>query len=269
MKDKKQNELEERPAVLDDLPEPVAYTERMIQDLEPPAELIEGMLRANQKMLLTGPERAEKSRLLKELAISLALGTEWLCFRCRKCRVFYVDLAYDGSRTMHHFMEAFAGHYLNSSAAGGLMLWSVKGLDMTPEQLENALLKMLKEKPADVIILDPLWRLFNYYRCNAAEEAAFCRVLDRICEESGAAVIYSMDDPHGFSLRTGVQEMVEEFGYLGIDANAFLHLRRVGNTRDADSAWRLEGTFKDYPPLHPVRLWYRFPVHHLYVSRSG
>ena len=59
------------------------------------------------RCLYLAHQKAGKSFLLMELAVSLSEGIEWLGFKCKKSRVLYINLEIDNASFIDRFDEIY------------------------------------------------------------------------------------------------------------------------------------------------------------------
>ena len=113
--------------VSDEMPAIVTLDDFGDDPLEPPPELIQGILRVGHKMLISGSSKAGKSFLLMELAIAIAEGKQWLGFQCRKGRVLYVNLEIDSISCVNRFRKIYEALELKPVNRKDIMIWNLRG----------------------------------------------------------------------------------------------------------------------------------------------
>lgn len=89
---------------------------------------------------------------------------------------------------------------------------------------------------------------------------AACAVIKRILDKRGFADSYGPDD--AFS-RTRMLAVAKE--HLGLSDLRAIDAEVAAAEKKADSltAWRIEGTLREFPRFDPVNLWFDYPVHKL------
>ena len=68
-------------------------------------ELIGGVLRIGQKMIVTAGSKTGKSFLVMELAMAIATGRDWLGFPCIKGKVLYVNFEIQDASCGDRFLK--------------------------------------------------------------------------------------------------------------------------------------------------------------------
>ena len=316
----------------DDLPDAVPL-DRAFESLPPlkPA-LVDGLLRVGHKMLLSGPSKAGKSFLLIALCIAFACGGEWLGFRCRKSKVMYVNLELDGDSCLNRFSDMFDAMGVDRSHAAEIDVWNLRGKAERMDRLLPKLVRRLRKSAAEVVVIDPIYKVMAGDENSAGDMAAFANLFDALCDQAGVSVIYchhhskgyqgdkrSIDRASGSGVfgrdPDAIVDMVEleadsqmrwqrvnakicamcaeavsavggaetwaELPETGrtIAANAeqnaydFLDLEQRGELyrrvqavkdgQDAMTAWRVEGTLREFPKPAPVNAWFDWPIHAL------
>ena len=225
-------------------------------------ELIGGLLKKGETMLLTGPRFAGKSQLLIELAAAFATGADWIGRSCAKSRAFYVNLQMDGASCTERFRAVFEKKGLAPEKDSGLSMWHLRNYAGMMEELAPSLINMANGLHSDVIILDQLEDVFTGNLWNEKDVSAFCRQLERIRRETGAAVICCATDPKIYPANAVLQDYRIGSDLFGPEGDCFLHLSPLG------SLWRLEGERKDGLPF-AVDLCYDWPLHAVAAGKEG
>ena len=104
---------------------------------------------------------------------------------------------------------------------------------------------------------------------SATDMGLFCNQFDRICSETGAAVIYCHHHSKGAAGSKKVMDRASGSGVFARDPDAILDLSELEITDDIRNfvrdghatAWRLEGSLREFAPFKPINLWFEFPIH--------
>ena len=238
---------------------------------DPPPELIYGVLRRGHKMMIAGPSKAGKSFLLVQLAIALAEGRSWLGFQCARSKVLYLNFEIEGASMKRRFSSAYDALEKGRYHPDSIYLWNLRahsvGLeDLVPQLVDEV--KMMNLQP-DAIILDPIYKVLRGDENSAGDMAIVCRQLDTICEELGCSVIYSHHHSKGYQANRKSLDRASGSGVFARDPDALLdliqlevpdHLREIAPASDA-TAWRLEGTLREFKGFPPRNFWFSYPLH--------
>ncbi len=255
----------------DQMPEIRPMTEWLEHPEPLPEELIEGILRRGHKMLVSGSSKAGKSFLLMELAISISEGRSWLGFRCRKGRVLYINLEIDPASCMNRIAMIYKALEIEEPHSDDLMVWNLRGKAVPLDQLVPKLIRRVRDMHLDAIIIDPIYKVIMGDENNASDMAAFCNEFDKICMETGCAVIYCHHHSKGDQGMKKAIDRASGSGVFARDPDAQLDMIQLvldDETKDVmpvegATAWRLESALREFKNIEPVNFWFEYPVHRL------
>lgn len=261
-------------SVNDDLPEPEeldALWDNM-PDLAPP--LIEGVLREGHKMLIAGPSKAGKSFALIQLCISIAEGKPWFGFDCTQGKVLYVNLELDRASCLHRFKDVYEALEQQPTNIGNISIWNLRGKSLPMDQLAPKLIRRAQKRNYKAIIIDPIYKVITGDENSADQMANFCNQFDKVCTELKCAVIYCHHHSKGSQTGKRSMDRASGSGVFARDPDALLDLLELelenmneDKLQDAPidtsqcTAWRMEGTLREYPKFKPVDLWFEYPIH--------
>ena len=261
-------------SVNDDLPEPEeldALWDNM-PDLAPP--LIEGILREGHKMLIAGPSKAGKSFALIQLCIAIAEGRPWFGFDCTQGKVLYVNLELDRASCLHRFKDVYEALEQQPTNIGNISIWNLRGKSLPMDQLAPKLIRRAQKRNYKAIIIDPIYKVITGDENSADQMANFCNQFDKVCTELKCAVIYCHHHSKGSQTGKRSMDRASGSGVFARDPDALLDLLELelenmneDKLQDAPidtsqcTAWRMEGTLREYPKFKPVDLWFEYPIH--------
>lgn len=261
-------------SVNDDLPEPEELDVLWdnMPDLAPP--LIEGILREGHKMLIAGPSKAGKSFALIQLCISIAEGRPWFGFDCTQGKVLYVNLELDRASCLHRFKDVYEALDQQPSNIGNISIWNLRGKSLPMDQLAPKLIRRAQKRNYKAIIIDPIYKVITGDENSADQMANFCNQFDKVCTELKCAVIYCHHHSKGSQTGKRSMDRASGSGVFARDPDALLDLLELelenmneDKLQDAPidtsqcTAWRMEGTLREYPKFKPVDLWFEYPIH--------
>lgn len=225
------------------------------------APLIEGVLRQGHKMLLAGPSKAGKSFALISMAIAIAEGRRWLGFQCSQGRVLYVNLELDRASCLHRFRDVY--HALGWAPAhiDSIDIWNLRGNSVPMNALAPKLIRRAAKKNYLAIIIDPIYKVLTGDENSADQMAAFCNQFDKVCHELGAAVIYCHHHSKGYQGSKRSMDRASGSGVFARDPDALLDMVQLAVDDDKKTAWRIEGTLREFVKFDPVNVWFDYPVH--------
>lgn len=260
-------------SINDNLPEPESLADfyHNLPELAPP--LISGVLRQGHKMLLAGPSKAGKSFALIELCIAIAEGKKWLEWQCARGRVMYVNLELDRASCLHRFRDVYEAMGIIPSHLEAIDIWNLRGKSVPMDQLAPKLIRRAKKKDYAAIIIDPIYKIITGDENSADQMAHFCNQFDKVCTELGSAVIYCHHHSKGYQGGKRSMDRASGSGVFARDPDALLDLteldvpeatiKAVFGDQVHATAWRIEGTLREFERFAPVDFWFTYPVHQM------
>ena len=257
--------------VTDELPGMALLSDFANNPPEQPEELINGVLRRGHKMLISGSSKAGKSFLLMELSIAISEGTKWLGFQCKQGKVLYVNLEIDPASCVNRFLKIYKALGLTPKHMDDIVIWNLRGHAVPLDQLVPKLIRRVRDMRLDAIIIDPIYKVITGDENSASDMAAFCNQFDRICTETSCSVIYCHHHSKGAQGAKRAMDRASGSGVFARDPDAQLDMIELELTEEVQnwiaergaSAWRLEGSLREFPNFKPVDFWFEYPVHRL------
>lgn len=261
------------------LPAPVSF-KSVCKNIPPLAPvLIPGMLRQGHKMMIASSSKAGKSFLVEELAIAVAHGKPWLNNPCKKGPVLYVNMELSDSSCWNRFSKVYEalnnsengtnGNF-NPSTTGNLDVWNLRGQQVTANQLAAAIEQI--DKKYTLIILDPIYKLFEGSENDQESTANFCKAVDRMAE-TGASVVYVHHHSKGAQGSKSSMDRASGSGVFARDVDALIDLTQLfpgGKEPTAEASkktiWKVETTLREFAPLRPFIVSFQYPLHHVESS---
>lgn len=252
---------------LDELPEAFCPAELPAPPVLP-EPLIDGILRCGHKLLISGASKAGKSFLLMQLGICIATGRDWLGFKCKKGKVFYINLEIDGDSATNRFFTECERMKLDPKDVKNFELWNLRGHALPLDKLVPKLVRRIKDKGYIAVIIDPIYKVITGDENNASDMGAFCNQFDKICDETGAASIYCHHHSKGAQGGKHAMDRASGSGVFARDPDAQLDLIQLELTDEAKelygedvTAWRMESSLREFKNIKPVNMWFDWPLH--------
>lgn len=256
----------------DPLPDILPWTEilKNLPPVSPP--LIDGILRVGHKMMVAGPSKAGKSFLLLELANAIARGGEWLGHKCKKGNVLYVNFEIQNPSFYARIIDICNARHEEVDFTG-LYPWGLRGHSTTLDKLIPIMNRKIGETHFDAIILDPIYKVITGDENNASEMGQFCNYFDKICNKTGAALIYCHHHAKGAPGGKSVQDRASGSGVFARDPDAILDMSELylgnyegqkpkcQNPDDEPVAFRIESSLREFRNIRPINVWYVHPLH--------
>ena len=242
-----------------------------------PEELIKGVLRMGHKMLTAGPSKAGKSFSLMELAVAFAEKTKWMGFDVRQGKVMYVNLEIDRASCIRRFLEIYKALGIKPLHMDNISLWNLRGRALPLNKLVPKLLSKMRGKDYEALIIDPIYKVITGDENSAEDMALFCNEFDKICSEAKCAAIYchhhskgaqgfkkSIDRASGSGVLSRDPDAILDFIELEVPQEMYMQIA----PEDGATAWRVEGSLREFKPFKPFNCWFTYPVHRLDEGNS-
>ena len=239
--------------------------------MNPPlkSELIDGVLRKGHKLLLAGPSKAGKSFALIELCVCIAAGKPWLGrFHCEQGKVLYINLELDKASCLHRFKDvcdALEFSQDDLQCLHNIRVWHLRGYPVSWEHFLDLVCRRVKKRGFDAVIIDPFYKLNAGCENNAQSIAQFCNGIDRIAAAADSAVIYCHHHSKGDQSWKSSMDRASGSGVFARDVDALLDITELelppDRRRDGVTAWRIEGTLREFASFDPVDVWFNYPIH--------
>lgn len=256
----------------DELPEILSLDAFLKDPPKVPEELIKGILRRGHKGILAGPSKAGKSFALMELAIAISEGDKWMDhFECTKGSVLYINLEIDKASTINRFANIYKAKGMKPKHAKDIDIWNLRGFAVPMDQLVPKLIRRIRDKHIDAIILDPIYKVITGDENSASDMGRFCNQFDKICTATGAAMIYCHHHSKGAQGNKKAIDRASGSGVFARDPDAQIDLIELEMTDDvrnnvADpgtSAWRMEFSLREFQSPKPLNIWFDYPLHRI------
>ena len=249
------------------LPPPFVWTNDFTDFPEPPEAMIEGILRKGHKMLVAGPSKVGKSYLLQGLCVAVADGREWLGFKCRKSKVAYVNLEIDKYSCLNRVREIYAAMGRELETEGNLVIWSLTGHTAPLDEMCDDLISDIQKYGYELVVLDPAYKILMGDENNATEMSRFFGELDKICKETGAAVILCHHHSKGYQANKRSMDRASGSGVFARDPDAILDLLEVSlkdqeEEEEKENILKLEFSLREFAAPKPFKIVFRYPLHY-------
>ena len=265
----------------DDLPEILDFWDQLKEPPELSPELIGGILREGNKMIITGESKAGKTCLSQEIAVCIAEGKPWLDkFPCEQGKVLYINLEVEAASLFHRFRSIYSANgWEFTENCHNICPWNLRGYAVPLDKLAAKIIRRCKNTgPYKAIILDPLYKVQQGDENSAEAISTFCNALDKIAHETGAAIIYDHHHPKGTTSNKKVIDRGSGSGVFARDADAicdisFLDpddaiLETIGQQiADGEKPMQLAFVLRDFKDVEPINIFFKFPIH--YADTTG
>lgn len=160
-----------------------------------------GMLRSNERLIITGPEGGGKSVLIAQLSLGAAMGVNTLSMDLTPhdpVRVLMLDVENDRLQVKANMRKVY-GHLRELS--GGVkpdIEWvDVRDIDLSDPVERQKVVRLAKERQPQLMYMGSLYKLAPEGEKSDAQFMVVSRTVDRIRAETGTSVLIEAHTGHG------------------------------------------------------------------------
>lgn len=215
--------------------------------------VVDGFLREEEAMLISGVPKTGKSYLMYQLALAVATGGQWIGKDCRKSSVLYIDAELSEELTLKRF-KAMRERMMIPVHPVNLGIKNVKG---TGAKLEDVVSDIEHGvDTADLIIIDPLYMFTTADENSNSEMKTEMELIARICA-TGAAVAVTHHTTKGAQGGKSSIDRAAGAGVLGRFFDTILTLNLLDReSTDKGVPQRIEGDTRSFRQPVPINLWF-------------
>lgn len=207
----------------DDLPDVVPTASYQGNIPESAEVLIQNVLSRGEKLMISGPSKAGKTFLLMELAIAVSNGDPWLGLETVKSNVLYLNMELKPETFAKRIDWIYRERYGASKQwSSNLDVWHLRGYNTPLEKLVPKIKKRCKAKDYSIVIVDPLYKVFQGDENSAAEVAKMTNLFDALIKDNHTAVIYCHHHSKGSQSSKRAEDRASGSGVFARDADAIL-----------------------------------------------
>jgi RecA-family ATPase len=187
-------------------------------------EIIPGLIRAGDKLVLAGPSNAGKSFSMIQLCIAIAEGTHWLQWKCNQGTVLYINAELHRSSGIRRFIETYRALGLKPTALRNIKIWNLRGKVKPLDKLVSKIIRRSAGMKFRAIVIDPIYMLATGDENSAEDMGEFMNLIDRIAEEIGCAVVFSHHHSKGAQGGKGAMDRASGSGVVARSTDAMIDL---------------------------------------------
>ena len=237
------------------LPPIMPATELDSHDIPEPDELIAGLLHKGCKMVLGGTSKSMKTWTLMDLAVCMAEELKWWNFQTGKARVLFINFEikeWSFRARLRKICEA-----KGIAIPANLHTWNLRGYSADLATLRPKIVERLAKKEYDVVIFDPIYKLYGGKDENSAGEMGqLMNEMDRIAVEGNVAVIFGHHFAKGDSTKKSSIDRMSGSGVFARDPDTILVLSQ----HQEDGVFVVEPTVRDFKPVDPFCVKWSYPL---------
>ncbi len=220
--------------------------------------LIHGFLRLGETMNIIAPPKTGKSWLVTDLALSVAMGTEWFGYPCNRGRVLIIDNELHKETTASRVPKVIAARGMNlDEVSPWLSVENQRGRLKTIEDIANHI-EELKAEGYKLIIIDAFYRAMprGVDENDNGAIADVYNMLDRYAEQIGCAFVLIHHTSKGNQSQKSVTDVGSGAGSQSRAADTHVILRRHKEL----GVVVMESVVRSFASVKPLCLRWNWPL---------
>ena len=220
--------------------------------------LIHGFLRLGETMNIIAPPKTGKSWLVTDLALSVAMGTEWFGYPCNRGRVLIIDNELHKETTASRVPKVIAARGLKlDDVSPWLSVENQRGRLKTIEDIANHI-EELKAEGYKLIIIDAFYRAMprGVDENDNGAIADVYNMLDRYAEQIGCAFVLIHHTSKGNQSQKSVTDVGSGAGSQSRAADTHVILRR----HKEQGVVVMESVVRSFASVKPLCLRWNWPL---------
>ena len=237
------------------LPPILPATEFEASQMDEPPELLAGVLHKGCKMVIGGTSKSMKTWTLLDLGLSMANGISWWNFKTAKCRVLFMNFEIKP----HSFRKRIRAvcDAKKMPIPENFHVWNLRGHSADLRTLRPRLVERIGDGIYDVIIFDPIYKVYGDRDENSAGQMGELMVeLDKIAVAMDVSTIFGHHFAKGnLSTRSAIDKMSGS-GVFARDPDSIL----IMSPHKEDNVFVVDVVLRDFKPVDPFCVKWDYPL---------
>jgi len=229
-------------------------------EFEEDPQLVQGILSKGCKLVIGGPSKAKKTWVMIDLAISVANGAPWLSIETEPGKVLYMNFELKKRTLQQRALKILEAKRLEHF--DDVTFWNLRGKATDIANLVDRVLIRLKRRKFDLIIVDPIYKCLGGRDENKANDMAdFLNNLERLSEESGAAIALAAHFPKGNHKIKDAMDRIAGSGVFARDPNAIMTLTPyIKGEEHKPTKFEVDIAVREFSDVDQFRLEWQMPI---------
>jgi hypothetical protein len=247
-----------RLSLVADLPELIDAADFLAEPIEPPAELIQGILHKGSKLVFGGSSKSFKTWSLLDVAISVASGAGWLGRSTAQGKVLFLNFEIQQHAWQRRIVAVAKAKGVELKT-GQVILWNLRGHAADFRHIVPRMIQRCRAESFALIVLDPVYKLYgNTDENSAGNVALLLNALERLATETGAAIAFGAHFAKGNASAKDPIDRISGSGVFARDPDSLL----IFTKHEADDAFTVEPILRNFAPVEPFAVRWEFPLMH-------
>lgn len=222
-----------------------------------PKFVIADLLHRGMVLMLTGASKSGKTFLLLAMAIAVAAGINFLRWVAYPGRVLFVNCEIPEPFLKQRLRQLCRALQVDETKMSNLDVLTLRGRVVDMEDLAIHLVGRIKPGDYDLIVIDPIYKLYGNRDENSASAIGnLCGLLGKLATHTMAAVVYATHFAKGNQSGRNSIDRASGSGVFGRDADSILALTQ----HRVEKCYAIETTLRNCPPSKSFVIEWNFPV---------
>lgn len=238
------------------LPEIIDSATFVSTPIPEPQHLIEGLVHQGTKVIVGGGSKSFKTWVQLDAGLSVAYGMPWLEFPTVRGRVLFVNFEIQPAFFQKRIAKIAETRGI-SLEPGWFDVWNLRGYSAPYALLIPKIIERIKSVGYVLIVLDPIYKLYGAANENDASEVAqLLNSLEKVCVETGAAVMFGAHYSKGNQAAKESIDRISGSGVFARDPDSIIPFTR----HEEEGSFVIEPTLRNLPPVEPFVVSWNFPL---------
>jgi predicted transcriptional regulator len=245
-----------KPALIVELPELVDAADFLAETIEPPAELVAGILHRGSKLAFGGSSKSFKTWCLLDLAISVATGADWLGRSTAQGKVLFLNFEIQPHAWQRRIAVVAKAKGVELKP-GQIILWNLRGYAADFRQIVPRIIDRARRENFALTVCDPIYKFYGSTDENAAGDvAALLNSLERLAVETGSAVAYGCHFAKGNAATKDAIDRISGSGVFARDPDSLL----IFTKHEQPDSFAVEPILRNFAPVAPFVVSWKYPL---------
>jgi hypothetical protein len=239
-----------------ELPPIIDASEFVATKYEPSPEIIKGLVHQGTKVVIGGGSKSFKTWVQLDAAISVAYGLPWMELETVAGRVLFVNLEIKPEFFQQRVIKIMETRGIQQ-VSDRLDVWNLRGHSAPYKIILPRIIERIKEVGYALVVLDPVYKLYGNTDENSASEVAqLLNELERICVDTGAAVLFGAHYSKGNQAAKESIDRISGSGVFARDPDTIIPFTR----HEEDESFVVEPILRNLPPMPPFVVTWNHPL---------
>jgi hypothetical protein len=239
-----------------ELPPIIDASEFVATKYEPSPEIIKGLVHQGTKVVIGGGSKSFKTWVQLDAAISVAYGLPWMELDTVAGRVLFVNLEIKPEFFQQRVIKIMETRGIQQ-VSDRLDVWNLRGHSAPYKIILPRIIERIKEVGYALVVLDPVYKLYGNTDENSASEVAqLLNELERICVDTGAAVLFGAHYSKGNQAAKESIDRISGSGVFARDPDTIIPFTR----HEEDESFVVEPILRNLPPMPPFVVTWNHPL---------